>query len=71
MAKVAILTEQQKDSLANVQFATDMFFYPHQDSDGNWVLHEDEINSCTNPDFQWVKDLSLVDYKPLIINPFE
>ena len=44
---------------------------PRQDADNNWVISDTEINGCTNPELQWIKNLELSIYNPkIIINPF-
>lgn len=61
--KVAILTQEQKDLLSNVQYITDIYFRPLLDGDGNWYISIEEQDGTTNPDFLWVKDLPLIDFK--------
>jgi len=61
--KVAILTQEQKDLLSNVQYTDDIYFRPLLDGDGNWFISIEELDGTTNPDYQWVKDLPLIDYK--------
>jgi len=61
---VGLLTEMQKDSLIGQTFTDYSFFAPIQDADDNWVISVEEINYCTNPDFDWIKDLPLIEYKP-------
>lgn len=67
---VAILTIEQKDSLMGVKFDGIQYFYPVQDANGDWVISEQEINQCTNVDYQWVKSLTLSVFNPpVIIDP--
>lgn len=66
--KVGLLTIEQKNSIEGQEFAPDSFFNPIQDADNNWVISEQEMNGrVTNPDFFWVRDLPLIDYKPKTI----
>ena len=30
----------------------------------NWIISIEEINQCENPEFMWVKDLPLIEFKP-------
>ena len=65
---VALLTEQQKDSLVGVEYAPDSFFNPIQDANGNWIISLEEVNQCS---IEWVKELPLIEYEPVIIDlPF-
>jgi hypothetical protein len=56
---IAIITQEQKDLLIGQRFDGIQFFNPVQDIDNNWCISQEEINQCTNVDFQWVKDLTL------------
>ena len=62
--EVGFLTESQKDSLVGQLYTSDSYFNPIQDDLDQWVISTEEINQCTNPEFQWVKDLSLIEYIP-------
>lgn len=64
MIKVGLLTETQKEQLIGQQFSPDSYFNPIQDADDNWIISVEEINYCINPDFVWIKDLPLIEYKP-------
>jgi hypothetical protein len=66
---VAILTQEQKDLLAGKEYTTDSYFNPIQDVNDNWVISVEEIDSCTNEDFAWIKDLQLITYVPKEITP--
>jgi hypothetical protein len=35
-----------------------------------WVISTQEMMYCTNEEFMWVKDLDLVEYKPMPTPPF-
>jgi hypothetical protein len=61
---IAYLTVEQKDQLVGEQYANDSYFNPIQDVAGNWVISEEEINFCTNPNFLFVKSLTLSVYNP-------
>ena len=58
MTQVALLTEQQKDSLVGVEYAPDSFFNPIQDKNGNWIISLEEVNQCS---IEWVKELPLIE----------
>lgn len=62
--EVGLLTESQKDSLVGQLYTSDSYFNPIQDDLDQWVISTEEINQCTNPEYQWVKDLSLIEYIP-------
>jgi hypothetical protein len=61
---IAYLTVEQKDQLVGQQYAPDSYFNPIQDADNNYVISEEEINFCTNPNFLFVKSLTLSVYNP-------
>lgn len=61
---IAILTIEQKEQLTGQQYTIDSYFNPIQDIDDNWVISEEEINQCVNPNFEWVKELTLSQYNP-------
>ena len=65
--KVGLLTLEQKNEITGQQFASDSYFYPIQDINEDWVISLEEMNQCVNVDFQWVKDLPLIDYNPIIL----
>ena len=70
MIQVGLLTEAQKDSLIGQLYDEDSYFNPIQDINDNWIISVEEMDFCVNPEFQWVKDLPLIDYKPKPSPPF-
>lgn len=70
MTQVGLLTETQKDSLVGQLYDEDSYFNPIQDDFDNWIISVEEMEFCVNPEFQWVKDLQLIDYKPKPSPPF-
>jgi hypothetical protein len=70
MTQVGLLTENQKDSLIGQLYDEDSYFNPIQDDFDNWIISIEEMDFCVNPEFQWVKDLPLIDYKPKPSPPF-
>ena len=70
MTQVGLLTENQKDSLVGQLYDEDSYFNPIQDINDNWIISIEEMDFCVNPEFQWVKDLPLIDYKPKPSPPF-
>lgn len=65
---VGLLTIEQKELLIGQEFTKDSYFNPIQDANDNWFISIEEINYCDNPNFEWVKDLELIEYKPKIEN---
>jgi hypothetical protein len=61
---VGLLTPTQKDQLAGSQYAPNSYFNPVLDGNepANWIISVEEMANCTNPEFQWVKDLPLIDW---------
>jgi hypothetical protein len=70
MTYVGLLTESQKDSLVGQLYDDDSYFNPIQDIEDNWIISVEEMEFCVNTEFQWVKDLPLIDYKPKPSPPF-
>lgn len=64
MIYVGLLTIDQYNQINGQLFAPDSYFNPIQDADDNWIISTEEINFCTNPEFIWIKDLPLIEYKP-------
>lgn len=68
---VGLLTLEQKDLIIGQQYTMDSYFNPIQDLNDNWVISIEEMEYCTNEEFLWVKDLTLIEYVPKpVINPF-
>jgi len=70
MIQVGLLTLTEKDSIVGQLYDEDSYFNPIQDLDENWIISVEEIEFCVNPEFQWVKTLPLIEYKPKPIEPF-
>jgi hypothetical protein len=64
MIQVGLLTESQKNELVGQLYDEDSYFNPIQDLEDNWIISVEEMEFCVNPEFQWVKDLPLIEYKP-------
>jgi len=70
MTQVGLLTESQKNELVGQLYDEDSYFNPLQDIEDNWIISVEEMEFCVNPEFQWVKDLPLIEYKPKPSPPF-
>ncbi len=70
MTYVGLLTIAEKDSLVGQLYDEDSYFNPIQDDFDNWIISVEEIDQCVNPEFQWVKTLPLIEYKPKPVDPF-
>lgn len=65
---VAIITENQKDSLVGQLVQPDWYFNPILQNGGSWIISQQEVEGSIYPDHQWVKDLSLTTWTgPYII----
>ena len=60
------LTIEQKESLIGQTWDNVQYFNPVLDADGNWFISVEEVNGCINESFQWIKDLPLIEYNPVI-----
>ncbi len=67
---VGLLTIEQKDSLVGQLYDDDSYFNPITDLEDNWIISVEEMEFCVNPEFMWVKDLPLIEYKPKPSPPF-
>jgi len=70
MTQVGLLTETQKDSLIGQLYDEDSYFNPIETANLDWIISIEEMEFCVNAEFQWVKDLPLIDYKPKPSPPF-
>ena len=64
--KVRQLTLEQKDLLIGQMWNNGSYFNPTQDADGNWFISNEEVNGCEKEEFSWVKELSEIDYNPVV-----
>lgn len=65
---MGLLTIEQKDLLVGILYSEDSYFNPVQDADENWVISREEMELCIYPEYDWIKELPLIPYNP-IINP--
>ena len=70
MTQVGLLTESQKNELVGQLYDEDSYFNAIQDISDQWIISVEEMEFCVNPEFQWVKDLPLIEYKPKPSPPF-
>jgi hypothetical protein len=70
MTYVGLLTESQKNELVGQLYDEDSYFNPIQDDFDQWIISTEEMEFCVNPEFMWVKDLPLIEYKPKPSPPF-
>ena len=66
--KVRQITIEQKDLLIGQTWDGVQCFNPTQDADGNWFISVEEVNGCTheNGAFEWIHELPLIPYNPVI-----
>jgi len=64
MIYVGLLTESQKNDLVGQLYDEDSYFNPIQDANDDWIISVEEIDQCVTPEFQWVKNLPLIEYIP-------
>jgi hypothetical protein len=70
MIEVGLLTETQKNQLVGQLYDSDSYFNPIQDIDSNWIISTEEMQQNENPQFIWVRELPLIEYKPIPTPPF-
>ena len=64
------LTTEQKESLIGQTWDNVQYFNPVLDAENNWFISIEEVNGCTNELLQWVKDLPIITYNPIIYERF-
>jgi hypothetical protein len=66
--KVRQLTAEQKDLLNGQKWNNQAYFNPTLDADGNWFISIEEVNGCTheNGAFEWIHELPLIAYNPVV-----
>jgi hypothetical protein len=62
------LTAEQKDLLNGQKWNNQAFFNPTLDADGNWFISIEEVNGCTHENgvFEWIHELPLIAYNPVV-----
>lgn len=65
---VGLLTIEQKDLLINQLFDEDSYFNPLQDFNSNWIISIEEIEQNIYPEFNWLQDLEMILFVP-VVNP--
>jgi hypothetical protein len=63
---VGLLTVEQKDTIKGQLYGPDLFFNPVQDADGNWIISLQEMVNTSVDEFEWVRDLPVIEFKPVI-----
>jgi hypothetical protein len=56
------LSTYQYQLLLGNNYDGQQLFNPVVDVNGDFFISKEEIESCSNPDFEWVKDLVISDY---------
>ena len=62
MTQVAVLTINQKDSLVGQKYDEVSYFNPVQDCYNEWVISQQEIEGNIYSEFDWLDDLTLIDW---------
>ena len=65
---VVKLTDSQAESLIGETWDGETFFNPTTDADNIKFISIEEVNGCNKPEFQWIKNLPLIPYNPIISN---
>ena len=64
MYKHIKLTEQQAKNIHLKQLHLDWAFLVTKDINEDYFVDPYQVEQCTNPEFDWLKQLSLADYVP-------
>ena len=65
--KVRQLTAEQKDQLNGQMWNNQAYFNPTLDANGVWFISQEEVNGCEKEEFAWVKELTEIDYNPIVV----
>jgi hypothetical protein len=67
---VGLLTVEQKDLLIGQMFDEDSYFNPILDGNEpqNWIISIEEIEQNIYYDFNWLQDLEMIIFVP-VVNP--
>ena len=67
---VGLLSIEQKDLLVGQLFDDDSFFNPILDGNDpqNWIISIEEIEQNIYPEFNWLRDLEMIIFVP-VVNP--
>ena len=65
---VGLLSVEQKDLLVGQLFDEDSYFNPIQDDNNNWIISIEEIEQNIYYDFNWLQDLEMILFVP-VVNP--
>ena len=67
---VGLLTIEQKDLLVGQMFDEDSYFNPILDGNDpqNWIISIEEIEQNIYYDFNWLQDLEMIIFVP-VVNP--
>lgn len=60
------LTTEQKNLLIGQKWDSEQYFNPVIDANGNYFVSQEEVNGCNKPEFQWIHNLPLIPYNPVI-----
>ena len=62
--KVAVITATKAKALQGKEFAKDSLFNPVLDANGKFVISEEEIVQIKDLNFEWLKELQLIEFTP-------
>ena len=65
-----LLTDEQLKKIIGKIYHDGMYFNPVQDIDNKWFISIEEVKKCSN-NFEWVKKLPLMKYKPIKFKIYE
>tara|TARA_R110000823_G_scaffold276148_1_gene394800 strand:+ start:228 stop:452 length:225 start_codon:yes stop_codon:yes gene_type:complete len=67
--KIGLLNITQKDLLVGVEYEPSTYYNPIQDCNDDWIISTQEIDQTTNPNFEWIKSITLIDYCEKVYPP--
>lgn len=62
--KVAVITATKAKELKGKEFAKDSYFNPILDANNKWVISVEEISQIKDLNFEWLKELPLIEFAP-------
>lgn len=65
---VGLLTLSEVESLSGKTYAENNYYNPVQDINDNWIISIEEIDQTTDPEFLWIKSISLIPFEGKVWN---
>jgi hypothetical protein len=65
---VGQLTISEVEVLSGKTYSDGCYYNPIQDKNNNWIISTEEIDKTTDPEFLWIKSISLIPFEGKVWN---